>query len=558
VAFVRPVSWLLALLDEEIVPVEAAGVRAGRVTRGHRFLHPEPIELADANAYESALREAAVIADRSARREAVLAAARAAAAAAGLELVADEALVDEVCDLLETPVAVLGSFGERFLELPDEVLGTVMVHHQRFFPTRAKDGRLAARFVALSNNRVPDEAVVRRGYEQVLRGRLDDARFFWDADRAESLSQHAWALSGIAFQKELGSMGDKVARVAAGAKQLAQVLGVTKEEAATLKQALPIFRADLATQMVYELPELEGTMARAYALAEGLPSDVAVALRDGVLPRGPQGPLPETRVGAILAVADRLDTLLGFFAVHRRPSGSADPYGLRRVASGLVRVLTAHGWRVPVHKLLAAAAEGYGDDIEVVDETRSAVLAFVWDRVAGLLAEEGVPSPAVRAAVEGSRSVIGAARRAHLLEALLTREGFPDLMTLYKRAANIGREAPAGATIKAGLFRDEPEAPLYEALPDARRGVEALMASVRTQLEPWDLGRRPERELEGLDEAVTEVVRLKAPLDRFLDEVHVMVDAADVRTNRLALLAEVASVLRELGALEHLVAVTDS
>lgn len=550
--FIRPVAWLVALLDDEVIPVEVAGVRAGRATRGHRFLHPGEIELDHADAYEGALRDASVVADRSDRRRLVTDAARAAAASEGLELVSDPALEDEVCDLLEMPVAVLGSFGDGFLDLPDDVLSTVMVHHQRFFPTRGADGRLAPRFVALSNNRVPDDTVVRGGYEQVLGGRLDDARFFWDADRTESLSRHAWSLSGIAFQKELGSMGDKVARIGTAARHLADVLGVSHDEAAILKAALPIFRADLATKMVNELPELEGTMGRAYALAEGQSAEVASALEDGVLPRAHGGRLATTRVGAILAVADRLDTLVGFFAIGRRPTGSADPYGLRRAAVGVARTAAAQGWRVPFKKLVDAAVAGY-DGSDLVDRDVGAeVEAFVWDRVAALLAEERVPTSVVRAAVDGSRSIVGAARRAHLLEALMAREGFGDLMALYKRAANLGRQAPERASVRSSHFRDDAEAPLFAALPDARRGVERLMAGIRKQLVPWDLGRRPERPLGDLDAAIAEVLHLKAPLDAFLDGVHVMVDDEDLRNNRLALLAEVAQVLRDLGALEHL------
>jgi glycyl-tRNA synthetase beta chain len=557
VPFVRPIAWLTALLDDAVVPVEVAGVRAGRSTRGHRFLDGRSLPLAHALDYLATLDEAFVLADRAQRREAVLSAARDVAAREGLELVADAALLDEVCDLVELPVAILGAFAERFLDLPDEVLETVMVHHQRFFPTRGSDGRIAPRFVAVSNNRVPDEGVVRSGYEAVLRGRLEDARFFWDADRTESLSRHAWSLSGIAFQKELGSMGDKVARIGAAARALAEVIGTTPEEAATLRAALPIFRADLATQMVYELPELEGTMGRAYALAEGQPPEVAVALEDGVLPRTPGDRLPTTRVGAMLGIADRLDTLVGFFAIGRRPSGSADPYGLRRVALGVVRILAAQGWRVPFTKLVDAVASAYHGRVDVDAEAKEATFAFVWDRVAGLLAEEGLPPRVVRAATEGSRSAIGAARRAHLLHALMRERGFEDLMTLYKRAANLGRGAAVGATVRPSLFRDEAELPLYEALPDARRGVELLMASVRKQLLPWDLGSGPRRSLEGLEEPVAELVRLKAPLDAFLDGVHVMVEQEDVRTNRLALLAEVAGVLRDLGALEHLEAASE-
>ncbi len=559
-AFVRPVAWLVALWDDAVLPVEAAGHTAGRTTRGHRFLHPAPIELPDGGAYEQALEAAGVLADRVLRAKAVRAAIGEAAAAAGMVAAAPEALVEEVVDLVEQPVAVLGAFDDGYLELPDEVLTTVMIHHQRFAPVRTADGALAARFVAVSNHRVPDVAVVRGGYERVLAGRLYDARFFWDADRRKSLSQHAWALSGMAFQKELGTMADKVGRTSATAIAIADVLGVSSSERATLEAALPVFRADLATEMVAELPELEGTMARAYALAEGAPEGVASALEDGVLPRHPADALPATRVGAVLAVADRLDKLVGFFALGKRPSGSADPFALRRDAIAIARVLAAQGWRLPLARLIEAAAAAYADGpVEVTADTATAVEAFVWDRVAGLLHDEGPTTNEVRAATHGSRSVIAAARRAHLLRALAAderpeaREAFAGLLALYKRAANLAEKAEPGATLPAlDAFGEPAERALAEALPAARRSVEGLLVHVREHLTPWDLGRGPATPLDDVTGPATELLRLKAPLDAFLDGVMVMVEDDTVRRARLALLAEVTAVLRELGALEHL------
>lgn len=556
VSFVRPLAWLVALLDDQVIEVRFADQVAGRTTRGHRFLHPDGVELAQAADYREALRRADVLVDRDERREAVVAASTAVARAAGLELVRDDDLEQEVTDLVESPSAILGTFEGRFLDLPEAVLATVMIHHQRFFPTRDHAGAFAPSFVAISNNRVPDDAVVRGGYEQVLRGRLDDARFFWDADRRQTLAQHAWALAGIGFHKELGSMADKVARVAQSTRRLSELLGASKDESATLKQALPLFRADLATQMVYELPELEGTMGAAYARAEGLPEAVADALEDGALPRGPAAGLPQSRIGALLAVADRLDTVMGFFAIGRRPSGSADPFGVRRAALGALRTLAAQGWRVPLAKVLEAVAAGFADTTASA-EVQLEVERYLWDRVAGLLADEGLPPMVVRAAVLGSRSVIGAARRAHLLHALVAVPGFGDLLTLHKRAANLANKAAGEVRVKPGLFRDPVEAPLHDALPEARRGVERLMASVRKQLAPWDLGRGPNTVLVDLDAAVADVVRLKAPLDAFFEGVLVMVDDGDVRRNRLALLAEVADALSDLGALAQLEGVGD-
>jgi len=552
-AFVRPIAWLTALLDEAELPVVAAGLAAGRTTRGHRFLHPAPLALAHADDYAAALRAAEVIADRSERAAAVReAVASAAASVAGVADAAD-ALVEEIVDLVEAPVALLGSIDEAFLALPDEVLTTVMIHHQRFVPVRDAHGRLLPRFVAVANHRVPDPALVSGGYERVLAGRLYDARFFWEADRRKSLSQHAWSLAGIAFQKQLGTMADKVSRVAIGAAAIANLLGLSKGERALLDGALPLFRADLATEMVAELPELEGTMARAYALADGIKPEVALALEDGVLPRTPEDSLPRSRVGAVLAVADRLDKLLGFFAIGKRPTGSADPFALRRDAVALSRILSAHGWRVALDALVAAAASGYGDGpVEVGEAVIDEVVGFLWDRVAALLAERGFDTPTVRAAIGGSIALIGAARRAHLLRALTHEVAFGEMQALYKRAANLASTAQPGIDVDAGLLTEAAERALAEVLPAARAGATQLIEAMHAQIPAWDLGRDLEVDVSGLLPIAQEVLTLKAPLDDFLDQVMVMVEDDAVRANRLALLALVAATVRSVGALEHL------
>ncbi|HEX7022765.1 MAG TPA: glycine--tRNA ligase subunit beta, partial [Trueperaceae bacterium] len=460
--FVRPISWLVALLDDRVLPVEAAGLHAGRQTRGHRFLSPGCLDLAHAGDYLETLEGAFVLADVAVRRERTWDEVRRVAAAAGLEPLWDEALLDEVANLLEWPFAVLGSFDEGFLELPDEVLVINMIHHQRFFPTRDREGQLAAFFVAVSNNRVPDEDLIRHGYEAVLAGRLYDARFFWDADRQKTLREHAAGLAGLAFHRRLGTMAEKVARVSEAARALAGKLDFHASEREMLEAALPIFRADLTTQMVHEFPELEGVMARAYALAEGYPEGVARVLQDGVRPAGPEAPLPESQAGALLATADRLDKLVGFFAVGARPTGSADPYGLRRDGIALARIQGAQGWSLPLRVLVDEAARAYGGLLGEVDaETREAVQGFVWDRVGGLLVEEGIRIEMIRAASAGNPPVIAAARRCHLLQALSREEDFATLLALYKRAANLAKEAREQASVRPELFDTDYEAPLY-------------------------------------------------------------------------------------------------
>ena len=343
------------------------------------------------------------------------------------------------------------------------------------------------------------------------------------------------------------------------AQRLGERLGLSKTERDTLSRAAPLFRADLSTQMVFELPELEGVMARAYALAEGYPAEVAAALEDGVKPTGPGAPLPASRAGALLAVGDRADKLVGFFALGKRPTGSADPFGLRRDAASLARTLNAQGWPLSLDEVVADAGAGYGSspanipvDVNknkvVINETvQEEVVSFLWDRVAGLLADEGVRPELVKAAVAAAPPVITAARRAHLLRALSQEEDFEALLTLYRRAANLGVQADAGAVVDPTRFTDPHEAPLYEALPGAREAVQSLLAEAERTLGPWDLGRGPAHKLPNLDATIADVLALKNPLDSFLDNVLVMVDDEALRQNRLALLLEVRNALRALG-----------
>lgn len=550
--FVRPVAWLVALLDDEVLPVEVAGQWAGSKTRGHRFLSQGCLNLPRPEVYLEVLKDAWVLADPAVRREQTWQAVQQAAQTQGLTPVHDEALLDEVANLVEWPFAVLGHFDENYLQLPDEVLSTTMIHHQRFFPTRDAQGKLEPYFVSVSNNRVPDEAVIRRGYEEVLAGRLYDARFFWEADRQQTLSEHARALSGIAFQKGLGSMTDKVSRVSVTARLLAEQLELSTNETEILAQALPVYRADLSTQMVNEHPELEGVMARAYALAEGYSPEVAAVLEHGVRPTSAGGALPTSRVGALLSVADRVDKLTGFFALGKRPSGSADPFGLRRDGIAVARILNAQGWPLRVDEVVAAAAQSYQGDVEVDARVQQDVVSFIWDRVTGLLAEEAIRPELMRAAVADNPPVILAARRCHLLQAMSQEDEFPVLLALYKRAANLAKQADEDNELEPELFSDPHEAPLFEALPGARKAITELMSTAREVLAPWDLGRGPAQRLSGLDGTIARVLALKAPLDAFLDHVLVMVEDDALRRNRLALLREVRDALRELGALEEL------
>lgn len=547
--FVRPVAWLLARLGPEVLPVREAGVTAGGTTRGHRFLANEAREVPEPADYERTLAALEVVPGRAARRQKVERAAADAVAAEGLELAGTSGLLDEVTDLVEQPFAVVGSFDERYLELPDEVLATVMIHHQRFFPARRPGGRLANRFVSVSNNRVPDPAVVRAGYEAVLAGRLSDARFFWDADVARPLAEHRERLGGMVFQRGLGTLLDKAERVRALAPRLLALAGGGDE--AALGAALALFKADLGTQMVYEFPELAGVMGRAYAEREGAPAAVSAVLEDGVRPAGPADPLPRSREGAAVSVADRLDTLVGFFAQGKGPTGSADPFGLRRAAIGALRTLTGLGWAVAPRGLLEEAAAAYRDaGIEVPDARLDELEGFLWDRLEGLLAARGLEAGEVRAARAAQPHAVGVARHALALSALRDLPDFGPLATLYKRAANIARDFAASREIDSALLGDE-EVALYRELPGLERAAAGLAAAAERDLPAWDVATPAPASLD-LGARAAEVVRIKPALDAFLDRVLVNVDDEHLRTNRLTLLARVRDAVRTLGHLELL------
>ncbi len=548
--FVRPVRWLVALLDGEVLPVGVFGVVAGRETRGHRLLAPEPYRVEDPEDYLEVLGLAKVQPRREDRRERIVFEAGTLAASEGLTAVLPEDLLEEVVGLVEWPVAVMGRFDEGYLELPDEVLATVMIHHQRFFPVKGPGDRLAPRFIGISNNEEGLEAI-RAGYEGVLKGRLDDAVFFWRADRKKPLKAHREGLKGMVFAKGLGTMWEKAERVAAVARALAPE---TPADPALVGEAGELVFADLATQMVYEFPELAGTMAKRYALAEGYPEPLAQALEDAPRPEGASGPLPATDAGAALSIADKADTLVGFFALGKRPKGSADPFGLRRAAFALVRVLGTRGYGLALARVFEAAAQAYRKGgLEVGEDALEDALAFTWERLENLLTAAGLPVQSVRAARAASPSVRGVMLRAYLLRLLMHDPRFTDLFLLYKRAANLAREARGEARPNEEALVEPEERALFAALPEVEATVRRLLELAAELLPPWDpAGPLPPPPDARLADALSALAAFKDVLDAYLDRVLVMVEDEDLRNARLGLLVAVRDALRRLGALEEI------
>jgi glycyl-tRNA synthetase beta chain len=517
VGFCRPVHWLVALHGGEVVPCGFAGVRAGRTTRGHRFLAPRPFELDGTLAgYERALREAFVIVDVATRRTMVTAELARIEAETGARVRPDDALVAEVTNLVEYPVAVAGGFDRAYLAVPEEVIVSAMRAHQRYF-AMDEGGGLAPRFVTIAGTIVKDVGVVRHGNERVLAARLADAAFFFREDQKHGLAHFQQKLAGVVFQKKLGTIAEKVARVRALAKAIA---GEIRVDAAKVDRAAELCKFDLTTAMVGEFPELQGVMGHRYAAAKGEPAEVARAIEEHYLPRGAKDKAAAGDVGAIVGLADRLDTLVGGFHAGLQPTGSADAFGLRRAGLGFLRLLLDKGWRLSLGQYVTAAAAAFGAGDDVVKP----VVAFLALRLKGYLVEAGeLPADCVDAALAaGADDVVDARDRAIALAAARKRADFEPLAAAFKRVANIlVKEAGDGQAPDAKAFVADEERALWSAF-------DAIKARVGQNLEARDYGA-----------ALGAMAELKVPVDRFFEKVLVMDPDAGVKQNRLRLLGAI-------------------
>ncbi|MEV4758114.1 glycine--tRNA ligase [Micromonospora sp. NPDC049559] len=521
-SFTRPIRWLLALLGDQVVPVRAGALVAGRTTRLHRASATPVVEVPDAEAYPEVLAAAGVRTDQDARRTAIAEAAveLAAGVSGRVDLDAEAALLDQVVFLVEQPTAILGSFEPDYLDLPEPVLTTVMRKHQRYLPVRGADGRLLPYFVAVANGDV-DVATVRAGNEAVLRARFEDAAFFHRADLNTTPAELRGRLTRLTFTDRLGSMSDRAERIAALARSLAAELPLSEQDRNALDRAAALVKFDLGAQMVIELTSLAGTMAREYALAAGEPPAVAQALLDTELPRSAGDALPATVAGALLSVADRLDSLVGLAATVGLPTGSSDPFALRRAALGILAVIRANPVLGRLSLASAIARAAAGQPVEVDAATREAVGAFLARRFEQQLTDEGQP-------VDRVRAVLTHADQPRLVDQLLAqlahlvgRDDFTAIATALQRARRI---VPAGTTAEYDPDRlvEPAERRLHEAVKAVRGGLDGRI---------------------DLDWFIATAGELGEPVQRFFDEVLVMAEVPEVRAARLGLLAAV----RDLG-----------
>lgn len=531
VEFVRPVHSVVLLHGDAVVPIEVLGLTSGRQTHGHRFHAPHPITLKSARGYERRLHRAKVVADFAARRELIRAEVAAAAAAAGGEALFDAELLDEVTALVEWPVAIAGQFEQRFLSLPREVVIATIRDHQRYFAVEGTHGRLNGWFVTVSNLESRDPSKVREGNERVVRPRLSDAAFFWEQDRKLSLDEHAAKLEGVTFQAKLGSYADKTMRVAA----LAQIIGRRIGAGAFVARAAALAKADLMTAMVGEFPELQGTMGRYYAEAQGEPEELARALQEHYLPRYAGDSLPATKTGQALALADKIDTLVGIFAIGQRPTGAKDPFGLRRAALGVLRILLEARLELDLFELLGQSAAAQPvQRTQVIDE----VYDFIADRLRGLLLEQPGTTIEMLDAVLAGRpcSPLDAVTRLRALQEFLLLPDAAVLTQLNKRIANILKktELEPGVRLKAEAMTEEAERRLHRVLLELEAPVQGATRERRYA------------------DSLRSLVALSAPVDEFFARVMVMDENIERRNNRLALLRDVQRLLGDVADLSRL------
>jgi glycyl-tRNA synthetase beta chain len=532
----RPLHWIVALLGAEVLPVIYADVRSGRHTRGHRFLAPAPIEIGQPGDYQAALEKAQVIADLARRRALVHERVRRAAGQAGGSLLEDEALVDQVTNLVELPCPVVGRFQDRHVDLPPEVLVQEMKSHQRYFAVIGADGKLLPCFVAVSNTPVRDEALSVRGYERVLEARLSDGRFFFDEDRKIPLGDRVEKLARVTWQNQLGSYADKIARFGPLCLWLARQTGHPALEE-TLTRAALLAKADLVTGMVGEFPELQGVMGREYALASGETPAVATAIFEHYLPRNAGDQLPTGDAGALLGIADRLDTLAGIFGIGKGPTGAADPFGLRRAALAVINVALGRKLRFDLEAALAEAVRLYreqgiarGAAGKPFGDT-GPVREFFAGRLEALWSEKARPDLVKAVLSVHFGDLVQMRLRLDALETLVVGADFNPLAVTFKRVANIvakqARDVAPGPVDPARLEAAEEKA-LYAELQKLRAEVDQAFAR------------------DDFTRGLARLATLKPHVDTLFDKVMVMAEDRALKENRVRLLQSIEALFRRV------------
>lgn len=555
--WVRPLHGIVALFDGQVVPggltigtmepppeasegnaclageATARVIRYGNETKGHRFLSPGTLTVTSFEDYKAKLRGAHVILDREERKQLILAGARAAAEAEGLVLKDDPGLLEEVAGLVEWPVVLVGGIDAQFMDVPAEVLTTSMRTHQRYFALETTEGRLAPRFVVVANRPTVDGgAAVVAGNERVLRARLSDAKFFWDQDLATPLETRRQALADIKFHEKLGTMLERAERIEALAVEIAGTLGLDTGALERVRIAARLCKADLVTGVVGEFPEVQGILGGHVARAQGLPADVADAIADHYRPLGPSDRVPTDPVAVAVALADKIDTLVAFFGIDEKPTGSRDPFALRRAALGAIRLIVENGLRASLLPLFGRAAVAV--PAQAGDTVGPDLLSFFADRLKVALKEKGVRHDLIDAVfgLGGQDDLVLLLKRVDALAGFVASEDGANLLVAYRRAANILRieEKKDGVSYSGGGI-------------DAARLEQAEERALAAALDATAADLAPLLAAEDFAGAMRLLSTLRAPVDAFFDKVTVNAPDAVLRANRLRLLARIRDTL---------------
>ncbi|GGE74402.1 glycine--tRNA ligase subunit beta [Priestia taiwanensis] len=526
--FVRPVKWIIALFGTEIIPMAITNVTSSNTSRGHRFLGEE-VTITDANMYEKALEEQFVIVNPETRKNMIREQLKALEAKQNWTIPVDEELLEEVNNLVEYPTAFFGSFEKEFLEVPAEVLITSMKEHQRYFPVMDTEGNLLAHFVAVRNGDDKHLDNVARGNEKVLRARLSDAAFFYREDQKVAIADRTKKLDSIVFHEELGTIGDKVRRVGETSAKLVEKLQFDAAIATKVARTVEICKFDLVTHMVYEFPELQGLMGEKYARIFGEDEEVAVAINEHYMPRSADDATPASDIGAIVSISDKLDTIVGSFSIGLIPSGSQDPYALRRQASGVVNILLAKEWTLSLETLLSNVIDVF-EAKGLLKRSRQEVLEDLYSffklRLKNVLNEKGVSYDIVEAMLE---TVVGDVNtfvaRAVTLEANRTNEGFKGAVESLSRVCNIAKKGEL-VQLDESLFEVEEEKVLFSAYESMKKEYFVL----------YEQGN--------IEAAFEKLATLSPVIDAYFDKVMVMADDEKVRNNRLSQMVHLAHVIQ--------------
>lgn len=532
--FARPIHWIVALFGGEVIPFSIENITSSDASRGHRFMAPEPFTVSGLEDYLAKTEERFVIVDPKRRKTTIRDEARAAAGAVSGTVLENDDLLEEVSFLVEYPSVVCGTFDREYLALPKEVLTTAMMKHQKYFPVVDSRGKLLPHFITVNNTLARDPSVVARGNEKVIRARLADARFFFEEDRKTPLEDHLEALKEVVFHSLLGTSYEKVMRFRELAAYIAETVrpGIDR----SVDRVALLCKADLETQMVYEFTELQGVMGREYALLQGEDPVIAQAIYEHYMPVAAGGQLPETGEGAIVSIADKMDSIAGCFGVNLIPTGTADPYALRRQALGIINIIIDKDYPLDIEALVDRSLDILKEKLKrSKEETRLDVMNFLRGRFENQMISQGHPYDVVDAVLSrGVSDIVQSLKKIEAMEAFKRHPDFEPLAIAFKRVVNI-LKGFEGRAVDTAVFETPAEENLYRVFTEIREKANASI----------DSGKYAE--------ALSEMARLRSPVDTFFDDVMVMAEDEKVRFNRLSLLEEMSRLFYRIADFSRIV-----